>query len=443
MSLLATYYRTKFWISDFFKGSPIGKHYREIIRLSTRSASDTLQYRTRILNDFLAYVTANSKYYQVYKGKSLHEFPVVNKSVIMSHYDEMKINPEVIPGQVGIVHIQTTSGSTGTPFAIPQDTEKRNRRIAELKYFGKIVGFQSHDMLVHLRTWNRWQQKTPTQIRRERIIPFDIAQMGDDNLRKLVDVINDKKAKCLRGYASSFDLLSNFVKENNLSLPSVDIIIAGSEMLHDDTRLNVKNAIGCEIISQYANEECGILAQETIPTKEKDNPMYFNNASYVFEILKLDSDEPSEYGELGRIVVTDLYNHAFPIIRYDTGDNGILLPPDENSHGFPVLGKLYGRRLDICRTTSGDCFSPMTIGRILKHYDGIKQWQFIQNGERQYTLKVILKEGVKLNEYLSTVIQDLKYKLGENADIKLEQVEGIPTLSSGKRKAVVNELFRQ
>ena len=30
-----------------------------------------------------------------------------------------------------------------------------------------------------------------------------------------------------------------------------------------------------------------------------------------YEILKLDSDEPAEPGELGRIVITDLYNTPF------------------------------------------------------------------------------------------------------------------------------------
>ena len=442
MDIFATYYRTKFWITDFFKGSPIGKHYREIKRLSSKDAKQTEKYRKRILKEFLDYTTANSPFYSTFRGKDISDFPVVNKSVLLANYDKIKIPVDVIPNHVGALHIQSTSGSTGTPFAIPQDTEKRNRRVAELKFFGKIVGFKSHDMLVHLRTWNRWQQKTPSQIRRERIIPFDIASMDDENIQSLVDTINANKAKCLRGYASSFDLVANYVKKHKLKLPSVEIIIAGSEMLHDDIRMNVKNNLNCEIISQYADEECGVLAQESIPTSDSDNPMYLNNASYIFELLKLDEDVPAAYGELGRIVITDLYNHAFPIIRYDTGDTGIMLPPNEKSHGFPILGKLYGRRFDMCTTTTGSFFSPMTIGRILKHYGEIKQWQFIQNSEKGYTLRLILNEEVKMEEYLNYAVRELKNVLGQDASIKLEKVDGIPTLASGKRKPVVNEWLR-
>lgn len=440
MDWCSLYYRTKFWVTDFFKGSPIGKHYREVKYLSTHNASDTVAYREKKLKDFLKYVSTNSPFYGSYLGRSLSYFPVVNKSMLLENYDEIRIPQDKIPGQKGKLHIQSTSGSTGTPFAIPQDTEKRNRRIAELKYFGKVVGFKSHDMLVHLRTWNRWQTKTPAQISRERIIPFDISTMGEENLAQLVEIINQNKAVCLRGYASSFDLLANYLKAKDLHLPSVRIIIAGSEALHDDVRVKVKEQIGCEIISQYADEEIGILAQESIPTSEKDNVMYLNNASCIVEVLKIETDEKAEYGELGRIVVTDMHNHAFPIVRYDTGDVGIMMPPNGNSNGFPILSKLYGRRLDLCYTTSNQPFSPMTIGRIMKHYDKIAQWQFVQTGEKNYLLKIVM--GNSIDGYLNSAIDTLRETLGADAEIEIEYVNEIPVLASGKRKPVVN-LFKQ
>lgn len=297
-------------------------------------------------------------------------------------------------------------------------------------------------MLIHLRTWNRWQNKTAAQIKSENIIPFDISDMGDDKLAELCKIINDNKALCLRGYASSFGLLANYVKEHPMSFPSLKICIAGSEALHDDVRTAVKEALKCEIISQYANEECGILAQERIPTSDTDNVMYLNHSGYYFEVLKMNSDELAEYGELGRIVITDLHNYAFPIIRYDNGDVGILGEPDEYSNGYPVLKKLYGRRFDVCYTVDNKPFFPMTIGRVLKHYDNVAQWQFIQKGQSDYLLKVIMRNG-DANTYLHSAIIELKSLIGQSANIKIEQVNDIPVLASGKRKPVVNEWNQQ
>ena len=440
MDFLALYLRWRFWVIDFFRGSPIRKSYNEIKYLSEHSYDEGRSLREKKLKDLLNHASSNTEFY---KGcsENLKEFPVMNKSLYLEHYDAIKVAVENIPGQEGKkLHIQTTSGSTGTPFAVPQDINKRNRRIAELKYFGKVVGFKTHEKLIHLRAWNKWQSKTSKQVKLENIVPFDISNMGEEKMAELCQIINKEKAVCLRGYASSFDLLSNYVKANPKDFSSLKVIIAGSEALHDDTRAKVKSSLKCEIISQYANEECGILAQERVPTLESDNPMYLNHSGYFFEVLKMDCDESADFGELGRIVVTDLHNYAFPIIRYDNGDIGMLLPPDENSHGYPVLGKLYGRRFDICYTADGHPFTPMMIGRTLKHFDNVLQWQFIQKDAKKYVLKLILKSSFdSVKDDIDGIIGLLKEVLGNEADILIEIVDDIPVLSSGKRKPVINE----
>ena len=439
MDINALYLRRKFWINDYIKGSPIGKPYKEVKYISEHSKLECDVVRDKKLYEILAYAKKYSPFYSFIKTEALSSFPIMDKLKYIDNYDLIKVDEDVIPGQIGKVHIQTTSGSTGTPFAVPQDTLKRNRRIAELKYFGKIVGFNTHEKLIHLRTWNKWQSKTSKQIKTENIIPFDIAEMGENKLRELCSVIYNSKALCVRGYASSFDLLANYVKDHPITLPFLKICIAGSETLHDDTRANVKDNLHCEIISQYANEECGILAQERIPTKEKDNVMYLNHASYYFEFLKMDSDEPAEYGELARIIVTDLHNHAFPIIRYDTGDVGIIGRQNIYSNGYPVLEKLYGRRLDVCYTVDNQPFSPMTIGRTLKHFNNILQWQFIQKDKDIYVLKVVVRKPVSIEDYLYPAVIELKKVLGDTAVLKIEEVDDIAVLASGKRKPVVNE----
>lgn len=435
MDLNAYYLRIKFWIKDYLKGSPIGKPYKEVRFIQEHPYADGLPIREEALHRLMDFARANTSFYKDIEGYDLSSFPIMNKMKFIEHYDEICVKAENIPGQQGAVHIQTTSGSTGTPFKIPQDTLKRQRRIAELKYFGKLVGFRTHDKLIHLRTWNRWQQKTAKQIKSENIVPFDIATMDEDALKRLCELAITEKAVCLRGYASSLEKLAEFADGKGYKFPHLKIAIAGAEALQDDTRALYKRVMQSEIISQYANEECGILAQERVPTSDSDNRMYWNYSGYYFEVLKFDSDEPAEYGELGRIVITDLYNYAFPLIRYDNGDTAMLLPPDEFSNGYPVLGKLYGRRLDLTYNTSGGAIHALTYGRILKHYDNISQWQFVQEGEKDYVLKVVMR-GEDSN--LGIIVEQLKEYLGKDANISIEHVDDIPVLASGKRKPCVN-----
>ena len=438
MSIRALLLRNLFWINDFFNGAPIGKPYKNIKYVQTHSYDNGLAIRQDALNNLLRHAWKNSRYYSQFEGEyNLSKYPVTNKLTLIQNYDYIAVRANLIPGQQGSVFVQRTSGSTGVPFAIPQDTGKRNRRIAEIKYFGAQVGFKSHEKLIQLRTWNQWQKKSSKQIRRENIIPFDIKRMGESDLKELCDLIVAENAVSLRGYASSFDRISKVAQKYGYHFPSMKVIVSTSEALEDNVRASVKESMGCDIVSQYANEECGILAQERVPTKDTDNRMYFNWASYYIEVLKMDSDEPVQYGEIGRIVVTDLYNYAFPLIRYDTGDTCILTAPDEYSNGYPVMAKLYGRRFDLTFATDGTPIYPLAYGRILKNYPSVLLWQFVQTGAREYHLR--LKLSRQDASELANIKHDVLSVCGQEANIHIDMVDDIPVLKSGKRKPVVNE----
>ena len=438
MSLRAFFLRNKFWYNDWRAGSPIGKQYKEIQLIAEHSYEEGLPLREKALHELLSYAQDHTQFYASYKSMILTDYPVMNKLALIANHDKIAVNPSFIPGQDGEVFIQKTSGSTGTPLAMPQDTLKRKRRIAEIKYYGKQLGYKSHEKLIHLRTWNKWQTKTGRQIKNENIIPFDIKRLGEPELEILCHLIETEKPVSLRGYASTLGRIADVAERLNILPPKeLKIIVSTSESLEDDVRAAVKRVLKCDIASQYASEECGIMAQERVPTQPSDNKMYFNWASYFFEFLKLDSDEPAEYGEIARIVLTDLHNYAFPVIRYDTGDTCVILPPDEYSHGYPVLGKLYGRRFDLTFTTDGTPIYPLAYGRILKNYPCIGQWQFVQTDEKQYQLRLILRENDE--NALKEMKNDIQSILGEDANIEFKLVDDIPVLTSGKRKPVVNE----
>lgn len=67
---------------------------------------------------------------------------------------------------------------------------------------------------------------------------------------------------------------------------------------------------------------------------------------------------------------------------------------------------------------------------------GIKQWQFIQETEQNYTMK-INPNGV-VDELL--IAERLKKLLGKDSMIQFEYVDEIPVLSSNKRRAVICNL---
>ena len=110
-----------------------------------------------------------------------------------------------------------------------------------------------------------------------------------------------------------------------------------------EVRRNLEKIFRCTVRSWYSNEENGIMGLQ----REEDESYYIDTESYYYEILKLDSDEPAEPGELGRIVITDLYNYAIPLIRYDNGDLAVAERKEKDGRFRLYLKELYGRRGDM------------------------------------------------------------------------------------------------
>ena len=369
----------------------------------------------------------HSPFYKVVKGEGLHAFPVMNKLSLIDYFDVIR-NPAI---QDFEVHVSSTSGSTGTPFRIVQDVAKRNRVLAELQVFGERAGYFSHEKMLFFRAlhyvpfwsmfWsNVWQR--------------DIASLSEERMAELYQE-QQKGYVGILAYASTLDVLTKcWLAQGLKGSPKVRTVFAGSEMLSEETRQNVQTFWpNSRCYSRYSNMENGILGQEA----EVPQQFQLNWASYYFEVLKFDSDTPADEGELGRIVVTDMYNRAFPMIRYDTGDVGVLVRPEND---WPYLTQLGGRRLDLIYNTSGETLSPHLLSTGLWGVKGVRQWQFIQEERKRYRLTFIASDERLARQSLQERHNILQKILGLDAEIIYERIEAFPQLASRKHKMIVQKM---
>ena len=379
------------------------------------------------LSDLLEYAADNTEFYKAYKGKSIQEFPVMNKTLLNEHYDEIQVHSF----DNTKTHKMHTSGSTGIPFTVIQDLGKRERHIADLKYFGALAGYTDHDPMCYLRA-----KPTATQAQQEKdnIFQLDITNLSKENLTNYFHVMVEKKCVALIAYPSTLETAVDFWSKHFTNESCIRTIISTSETLTDEVKEKLRNFFGREvgIYARYSNTENGILGQET----GKSDEYCLNWASYYFEILKLEEDVPAEDGELGRIVITDLYNKAFPMIRYDTGDVAVLQKTDPDH--LPGFTQLFGRRMDLIYDTKGEVVSPFLLCRTMRLTHGIEQWQFIQETEKEYTLKITSNKEEKTD--LSKELDSFHNTLGEDSIITLEYVQDIPVMNSLKRKLIVSKL---
>jgi phenylacetate-CoA ligase len=94
--------------------------------------------------------------------------------------------------------------------------------------------------------------------------------------------------------------------------------------------------------------------------------------------------------------------------------------------------------MDLVYDMNGEVVSPFLLCRTMRLSRGIEQWQFIQESEDTYTLKITANTDDKPN--VDKEVKELKKTLGEKAKINVEYVENIPVMNSLKRKIIVSKL---
>lgn len=416
-----------FWTLDFLRGGTVRKYCKEILDYLENNQGEN----EKQLEHILSYSVRNVEFYKKYKGfTKLQDFPVINKMTLREHENDF-LAPQYDKTKL---YVEETSGSTGTPLRVYQDPVKRKRATADTIVFSKIVGYDLGTRLYYSRVWNNRNRKALIEAKKQNIIMHESANLSDDDLRKFIDQLeSDTSKKSVLIFASTLSALYKYMVFNHISTTArVEVFITISESLALEVRHGIERIFNSKVVSRYSDCECGILSQQCI----NEDEFHINKGSFYIELLQLDNDEPVVEGEVGRIVVTDLYNHAMPLIRYDTGDLGILSHQPRCKHGTKVFTRVDGRRIDSVLSTSGDILSPYIINNTFWKYTELKQYQFIQNSEKNYELKLNQVEGALVRE--REILDDIKTYVGHDADITVTYVDEIPSLSSGKRKQVIN-----
>lgn len=419
-----------FWLKDLLTGGKIHKAYKDI-KYSYNNGNLDLE---KDIDKLLQHATNTTNFYKKYKGKKIEDFPIINKTIIKENFDDLQ--SEQYKGKK--LHKMSTSGSTGTPLTVIQDKNKRTRVIAAVIFFGKLCGYTFGQKQMFLRVWVKSVKKSHIKKFLQNMIAEDISSLNDKKLEEISEILEkDNKIRNILSYASTLEKLVNYLEKNDKKYYGIKSIISGSELLQENVREKLKEIFNCNIVSRYANEENGILGQDCI---ENNHEIHLNEADYYFEFLKLDEDAPAEEGELARIVITDLWNYALPMIRYDTGDLAIVGKAECSLKSNTVIKEIFGRKVDLIYNTHGEPVSPHLITNNMWEVKGIKQFKFIQKDKFKYKILLNLEEKKAYNE--DEIMNKFKKLMGENSEIEIEYIDEIPVLNSGKRKYIEN-LYRK
>ncbi len=390
----------------------------------------TPEYQTRRLRAIMDYAAENCPFYRSLPAHGkLSDFPVQTKGDFLEHYEG--ILSDRYRAERDRLHRFSTSGSTGTPFTVLANDDKLERVNMNFMSVMELNGFRLGMKRGEFRAWIKGKN-TISGLRSfvNNLLMVDISNMSDASLKEICDRIERERIQVLVAYSSAIVALTEYAERTSLDVSGwdVEMIFTMGEALPSAARKKAAQVFGITPVLSYGNNENGFIAVSLNDEDDYTIDLY----NFYVEILKMDSDEPAGDGELGRIVVTDYYNRAFPMIRYDTGDTGVKVRiPSGEGRIREKLTEIYGRRGSLLRNTKGEPLSIHVFMNNLLNFEGIlRQGKCIQFSEKEYLLQLNAEMGARVRE--DEVLASYRKYLGEDAEISIEYVDSIPIQQSGK-----------
>lgn len=233
-----------------------------------------------------------------------------------------------------------------------------------------------------------------------------------------------------------FKSLRIFLDRKSLKLPSLRVVWTTAAPLPEGTRILLRQIFDCPVFSQYGCCEIFWLASECPALK----------GLHIFDTLRhlevVDNRMRSlEAGVYGEVLLTDLLNESFPLIRYRNGDRAMKLARCcDCGSKFPLLAPVKGRMTEMIRFKDGSCVAGDYLTTI---FDGdpeaVRSFQIVQS--KDYTLCIryvpLARDATRRVE---VVANELRNRFATHKPvITIERVREIPS-DRGKTRFIISEI---
>jgi len=340
-----------------------------------------------------------------------------------------------------ILRVQT-SGSTGEPFVCFADKSQLEIRWASTQRSLEWAGYTFGDRCARL--WHQTLGMSWTQIFREKFdallcrrLFIPAFQMSDKNILNFVQKLKNYDPVLIDGYAESFNFLSYYLQNQDLTGLRPKGIVSSAQILPDQSRGIIENKFGCGVFDKYGSREFSGIAYEC----NAHQGHHIVGDSYLLEVIK--DGKPAAPGELGEVVITDLNNLCLPMIRYRLGDLAIAMNNDELcpcGRGLPRVGKIEGRVQALIFAANGSFIPGTFFAHYFKDHDQIiRQYQVVQDKKDEIILRII--KGPQFNDSkFNQIVDGLTEYIGVETIIKVEFTDKMELGRTGKHQGSISKL---
>ncbi len=343
-----------------------------------------------------------------------------------------------VPTAHGKVSSRWTSGSTASPVMVQITELPANFWIAnslrELEWkkcdvSGKLAvvrnvppGYARPPDGAKPPTWGRATQE---RLKTGDCAVLDVRTTTQEQAEWLVRVSPD----CLQTFPSVASALAQYCLEAKMQLRNLSLVMTFGETVDDSVRERCKQAWNADVSDSYSANEVGHVAAQCCQLGD----YHIHSEHLLIEVVD-DDERPCGPGEVGRVLVTDLFNYAMPLLRYEIGDYAEVGESCACGRRLPTLRRILGRQRNMFVQPDGRTKWPSWEADAVNAFEGnlpIRQFQVVQRSLSELEVKLVATRRLAVTEEAG--VRGLMARwFCEGLHVRITYVDDIPRGPSGK-----------
>ncbi|MBI9108802.1 MAG: phenylacetate--CoA ligase [Spirochaetales bacterium] len=347
-----------------------------------------------------------------------------------------------------IVRIHSTSGTSGTPIVVGYTKNDLNIWSSLVGRVLSSVGIDSHSLVQIAFDYSQSTGGLGFHYGAEKLGASVIPASGEEVLKQ-IQIMRDYRSSAListPGYALH---IANVLEKQGIDPQELNLTIGlfGAEPWSEKLRSEIESRLKIKAFDNYGLTE--IIGPGVAYECEHRCGLHVSEDHFIVEVIDPKTLEVLPEGEEGELVFTTVTKHAFPLIRYRTGDISKIIPGTcECGRTFRRIARISGR-IDDMLIIDGNNIFPSQIEALLFEIEGVEpHFQIILTRVEGFTaieLKVEITpdffsfdEIKRAEDFKHRIDHYLSTRLGLHAKITLIEPQSLGRTSGEKISRVVD-----
>ncbi|MGM7679297.1 phenylacetate--CoA ligase family protein [Microbacterium sp. A94] len=422
----------------------VGRFYRELLHNERLSPDKMRKLQDDLARDIVQFAMEKSPFYTLTYGAlgvnpsklsdpaEWTKLPILDRATIKENSGDFA-TPEATEQNV---RPALTGGSTGEPLRTAHDA-----RVPALALSWRMYswwGVEPYDDLARIGRWNFGRMDTlkngvswwPT-----RQLYLDAGMISSETMSAFHRSLSHVRPPLIEGYVGAMLEFADFLERRKLTVPTPLAVATTAAPLTASARARLEDVFGAPVYDEYRGSEFGWMAGEC---GRRDGLHIFSDIRRI-EVVNENGDLAAP-GELGDLVITDLRNRVFPLIRYRTGDRGIVRSePCACGRSLPLMEQPQGRTTDLIRLPSGTVLAHRLMGMFGSHPEAVRLFQIHQLSDYSITVRVVQGDVAEARRHIEAAVASLRERIHDEVPVGIEYVDSLP-YTGGKTKYVISDV---